>query len=128
MKTDEQIIKALKDALELIERQKAEIKELRSDKIIAETHEKASKDLFVNCTRQLEEAKAELKQLKETLDEYPVKTLFDKNNLICSKTSEDYEKLIMKIANSTIKEFVEQVCEGRAKNDPVVIAVKGDIK
>ena len=75
-----------KDALELIERQKAEIEELRSDKIIAETHEKAAKDLFVNCTRQLEEAKAELKQLQLTLDEYPVKTLFG-NNMICSKCS-----------------------------------------
>ena len=67
--TDNEIIKALKgnilnaksidckvwsvelykieEALDLINRQNAEIEELYSDKIIAETHEKAAKDLFV---------------------------------------------------------------------------------
>lgn len=124
---DMETFTALNNAIDFINRQKAENEELRSDKIIAETHEKAAKDLFVNCTRQLEEAKAELKQLQETLDEYPVKTLFDKNNLICSKTSEDYEKLIMKIANSTIKEFATRLCKGRVENDPVVIATKAEL-
>lgn len=81
--TDEQIIKALEhnaskckfyedehdgglfeSTLDLINRQKAKIEELRSDKIIAERHEKDARDLFVDCTRQLEEAKAEIRKLK----------------------------------------------------------------
>lgn len=101
--------KFLESVLDLINRQKAEIEELRSDKIVAERHEKDARDLFVDCTRQLEEAKTELKQLQTVLDEYPVKTLFGKNNLICSKTSEDYDKLIMDISNNAIKEFAREL-------------------
>lgn len=52
--------KLTKDVYHLINRQKAESEELRSDKIIAERHEKDARDLFVDCTRQLEEAKAEI--------------------------------------------------------------------
>ena len=146
--TDEQIIKALKcckigecddcpfhgvkedcevelpeEVLDLINRQKAEIGELRSDKIIAESHEKAAKDLFVDCTRQLEEAKSELKQLQITLDEYPVKTLFGKNNMMCSKTSEDYEELIADISNNAINEFSQ-----RLKNDTFLGKEKNSVE
>ena len=58
-----------KDALDLINRQKAEIEELYSDKIIAETHEKAAKDLFVDCARQREEAKTKIERLQTRNDE-----------------------------------------------------------
>lgn len=57
------------DTLELINRQKAEIEELHSDKIIAETHERAARDLFVNCTQQLNEANAENERLLQKLQQ-----------------------------------------------------------
>ena len=102
--TDEQIIKAFEemskdnhmstinqmicgDVLDIVSRQKAEIEELHSDKIIAETHEKAAKDLFKNCVKQLKEAKSK-----------------------------------------AIKEFAEQLCKDRVANDPIVIAVKAELK
>lgn len=57
--------KLTKDVYHLLNRRKAEIEELRSDKIIAERHEKDARDLFVDCTRQLAEAKAEIRELKK---------------------------------------------------------------
>lgn len=57
------------DIIDLINRQKAKIEELHSDKIIAETHERAAKDLFVDCTRQLEETKAEIERLLQKLQQ-----------------------------------------------------------
>lgn len=52
---------------------------------------------------------AENERLRAELDKYPVKTLFDNNSVICSKTSEDYDKLIMDISNNAIKEFAERL-------------------
>lgn len=48
---------------------KTEIEELRSDKIIAETHERAAKDLFKDCVAQLEGVKKENKQLLQKLQQ-----------------------------------------------------------
>ena len=53
--------------------------------------------------------KAENERLRAELDKYPVKTLFANNSVICSKTSEDYDKLIMDISNNAIKEFAERL-------------------
>ena len=74
-----------------IERLNAELKAMRS----------AADSYKLSCERLREENKI--------LEEYPVKTLFGKNNMICSKTSEDYEELIADISNETIKEFVERL-------------------
>lgn len=120
--TDEQIIKAFEeilknqnnklslieravcdDVLSLANRQKVEIEELRSDKIIAERHEKDARDLFVDCTRQLEEAKAEIERLTAKI--------LAKNNI------NDYNTAQLRIAreelrtakSEAIKEFAEQL-------------------
>lgn len=127
--TDEQIIKALKycngydcetckalrycdymhpgalarASLDLINRQKARIKELRSDKIIAETHEKAAKDLFVDCAKQREEAKAEIKRLKERIS-------YLEESIDCSR--KEYNRLLQKLQQAkseAIKEFAERL-------------------
>lgn len=92
-----------KEALDLINRQKAENEELRSDKIIAERHEKDARDLFVDCTRQLAEAKAEIESLKR--------------GVTFTFTIEDFESiketvissLDNKIKSEAIKEFVERL-------------------
>lgn len=57
-----------KQLLSIVIKHQKENEELRSDKIIAETHERAARDLFVDCTRQLEEAKAEIERLKKNMD------------------------------------------------------------
>lgn len=120
--TDEQIIKAFEeilknqnnklslieravcdDVLSLANRQKVEIEELRSDKIIAERHEKDARDLFVDRTRQLEEAKAEIESLKR--------------GVTFTFTIEDFESiketvissLDNKIKSEAIKEFAERL-------------------
>ena len=92
-----------KDALDLINRQKAENEELRSDKIIAEKHEKDARDLFVDCTKQLEEAKAEIESLKR--------------GVTFTFTIEDFKsiqetvisRLDNKIKSEAIKEFAERL-------------------
>nr|DAF01636.1 MAG TPA: hypothetical protein [Caudoviricetes sp.] len=121
--TDEQIIKALEiakgalsdgdidmetftalnNAINFINRQKAENEELRSDKIIAERHEKDARELFVDCTRQLEEAKAEIENLKR--------------GVTFTFTIEDFEsiketvisRLDNEIKSEAIKEFAERL-------------------
>lgn len=88
---------------DLINRQKADSEELRSDKIIAERHEKDARDLFVDCTRQLEEAKAEIERLKR--------------GVTFTFTIEDFESiketvissLDNKIKLEAIKEFAEKL-------------------
>lgn len=93
----------MKDVFDLINRQKAENEELRSDKIIAETHEKDARELFVDCTRQLEEAKAEIENLKR--------------GVTFTFTIEDFEsiketvisRLDNKIKSEAIKEFAERL-------------------
>ena len=127
--TDEQIIKAFEeilknqnnklslieravcdDVLSLANRQKAEIEELRSDKIIAETHEKAAKDLFVDCAKQLEEAKAEIKRLQERIS-------YLEESIDCSR--KEYNRLLQKLQQAkseAIKEFAERVKQEICKN------------
>lgn len=110
-----------KSALNLANRYEAEIKELRSDKIIAERHEKDARELFVDCTRQLEEAKAEIERLKR--------------GVTFTITIEDFEsiketvisRLDNEIKSEAIKEFAERLCKGRVENDPIVIATKAEL-
>ena len=66
-------------------------------------------DLGIQVSQVIERQKAENERLRAELDKYPVKTLFDNNSVICSKTSEDYDKLIMDISNNAIKEFAREL-------------------
>lgn len=89
------------NALDLINRQKAKIEELRSDKIIAERHEKDARELFVGCTRQLEEAKAEIERLKKGVSfTFAIEDFESIKETIISN-------LDNKIKSEAIKEFAE---------------------
>lgn len=57
----------LQELNNVINRQKTEIKELCYDKIIAERHEKDARDLFADCVKQLNEARAEIERLETEL-------------------------------------------------------------
>ena len=85
-------------AFDLINRQKAEIEELKADKIIAERHEK--------------DARALLKQFvyKKSISEYPVKVMIGDNAEIHAKSTADYEKLIADISNISGKELTQAIC------------------
>lgn len=129
--TDEQIIKAFEeilknqnnklslieravcdDVLSLANRQKAEIEELYSDKIIAETHEKAAKDLFVDCVKQREEARAEIKELKDILEKVPTNAY--------DLQVESSEKLENQIKSEAIKEFAVKLKNGVPQETGVI--------
>ena len=90
-----------KYVLDLINRQKAEIEELRSDKIIAETHERNVRNLFTDCVKQLEEARAEIKELKDILEKVPTNAY--------DLQVEASEKLENQIKSEAIKEFADRV-------------------
>ncbi len=93
----------------VIKRQKAEIEELRSDKIIAERHEKDARDLFVNCTQQLEEANAEIEGLEET--RYELACIID-------DLREERNRLLQKLQQAqseAIKEFVKRLKDNVVK-------------
>ena len=92
-----------KDALDLINCQKAENEELRSDKIIAERHEKDARDLLVDCTRQLEEAKVEIEGLTDLSDQLG-NDIDIKLNYIY-----DLEEKIETAKSEAIKEFAERL-------------------
>ena len=99
------VTELIKDVFGFINRQKEENKELRSDKIIAERHEKDARELFVDCKRQLEEAKAEIENLKR--------------GVTFNFTIEDFEsiketvisRLDNKIKSEAIKEFAKRLKE-----------------
>ena len=59
--------------------------------------------------------KAEIEQWKEESNRW--------QNAFC-KSNEDIETA----KSEAIKEFAERLCKGRGKNDPVVIAVKSELK
>ena len=84
-------------ALDIIYRQKAENEELRSDKIIAERHEKDARDLFVDCTRQLEEAKVEIERME------------NQNTLLLKKKCKDINTARKIIKSEAIKDFAERL-------------------
>ena len=90
-----------KDALDLINRQKAENEELRSDKIIAETHERNARNLFTDCVKQLEEARVEIKELKDILEKVPTNAY--------DLQVEASEKLENQIKSEAIKEFAKKI-------------------
>lgn len=93
----------MKDVFDLINRQKAEIEELRSDKIIAERREKDARELFVDCTRQLEEAKAEIERLKRGVTfTFTIEDFKSIEETIISRLDNE-------IKSEAIKEFAERL-------------------
>ena len=63
--------------------------------------------------------KAEIERLAARFNDYPVKTLIDNNNMMCSKSSEDYDKwffnLSKDISYQAIKEFAERLKDSADK-------------
>lgn len=110
-----------KDALDFINRQKAKIEELHSDKIIAERHKKDARELFVDCTRQLKEAKAEIEKITEKYN--CQQTVYVDLSKIIKEQAEELKQA----KSEAIKEFVARLCKGRVENDPVVIATKAEL-
>ena len=57
--------------------------------------------------------KAEIERLAARFNDYPVKTLIDNNNMMCSKSSEDYDKWFFNVSKDisyqAIKEFAEKL-------------------
>ena len=50
------------------------------------------------------------------------------NCLVYSKNLKDYNDMRKGLKSEAIKEFAEMLCDGRVSNDPVVIAVKTELK
>ena len=92
-------------AEEEINRQKAENSNLSSD--------------LTSLKKDLTSAKAEIERLKEELA-IP-SSIKEEDWFEALKTKEE-------IKAEAIKEFVERLCEDRVSNDPVVIAVKAELK
>ena len=63
------------------------------------------RNTFVLITRK----KAEIERLAARFNDYPVKTLIDNNNMMCSKSSEDYDKWFFNVSYQTIKEFADRL-------------------
>ena len=55
------------------------------------------------------EERKRLRELEKEQNEYPVKTLVGNNSVICSKSSEDYDKLIADIGHEAITDFVGEL-------------------
>ena len=86
-------------ALNLIDRQKAEIERLQK--------------LGAAATRRLVEVKAEankeIERMKEEANKYPCKVRMNENSIVRSKSLEDYDRLIGDISAEAIKEFAERL-------------------
>lgn len=95
--TDEQTIEELKDEIG------------RANYLESYYIDTVNIGVFQHALDLINRQKAENERLRAELDKYPVKTLFDNNSVICSKTSEDYDKLIMDISNNAIKEFAREL-------------------
>lgn len=110
----------------VINRQKAEIEELRSDKIIAERHEKDARDLFVNCTQQLEEANVEIEGLEEARYELAciIDDLREERNRLLQKLQQAQSKATREFAER-LKEII-YTHENRVDIDGIVLLIRID--
>jgi hypothetical protein len=75
---------------------------------------------------------AEIKQL-ETIERVATKTIEKQDAEIERLKKENHQfadlgKTYSEVRAEAIKEFAERLCEGRVSNDPVVIAVKTELK
>lgn len=84
-------------ALNLINRQQAEIETLQADVVIAETHEKNAKELLKEFCD------------KKSMNEYPIKVKMGDYAEIHAQSTAHYDALITDIENNGIKGFTEQL-------------------
>jgi hypothetical protein len=122
--TDNEIIKALKEceechyyndcekstrlALDLINRQKAEIEWLREQR---DSYMQDATGFSIEVDKQ----KAEIERLKEI-------------NSLLTEAGQEWQKRCKTAKAEAVKEFAERLCEGKVSNDPVVIEVKAELK
>ena len=67
----------------------------------------------------INQQKAEIERLAARFNDYPVKTLIDNNNMMCSKSSEDYDKWFFSVSKDisyqAIKEFADRLKDSADK-------------
>jgi hypothetical protein len=118
-----------KDALDLINRQRAEIAELQHKYDLAVAEREANIKGFTETLERLRsmnqakldmihDIRAEIERKDRILDSYALQygTVADKDVLLKQAKAE------------AVKEFAERLCEGRVSNDPVVIAMKVELE
>ncbi len=98
--------------------------------------------LLLRQYAEIERLNAELKAMRGAVDSYKLscERLREENKILSvnadtafqdglDENRDLFKKAVEpEIRAETIKEFAKRLCKGRAENDPVVIAVKGDIK
>ena len=98
----------IENALDLINRQKAEIERLQMDN-------KQLQSDVINANQNWDHIKGLWECEKEKVDSA-------KQKVICAC------KMLKTAKSEAIKEFAERLCDGRVSNDPVVIAVKVELE
>lgn len=110
----------IRDIFALASRQEAEIKSCYE---FIEQLKEARKIWDDKCKQQ----QAELERYERENNEK-----FDKWKLLDERTKERYAELYEEakavVRAEAVKEFAERLCDGRVSNDPVVIAVKVELK
>jgi hypothetical protein len=109
-------------SLDLINRQRGELrkKQVKIHKLLKELNQ--VQDYY-------EIQKAEIERLEIALkNEEAQSTVFFRQTKELQAEIEEYKYALEEIKAEAIKEFAERLCEGRVSNDPVVIAVKVELK
>lgn len=105
----------LEDILDVLNRKDAEIERLR--------------DLVIEGGREQDRLIAEIERLKE--ENETITSNFECQQIVLGDFDEIIKKQAKKLKSAkseAIKEFAERLCEDRVSNDPVVIAVKAELK
>lgn len=91
-----------------------EIESLRAEKIIAERKEKDARKLYKEVVIQKEKYRLILEEINDEINPLPFTT--------------DYDKAMEKAKAEAVKEFAERLCDGRLLGDPVLIAVREELR
>ena len=109
-------------AIDLINRQRAELEELKEDYTPKlKWGLKRANEIGMSQDAEIERLKAENKILSKNADTAFQDGLNEAQDLYAAQIQD-------KIKSEAIKEFAERLCNGRLSNDPVVIAVKAELK
>lgn len=118
------VISLLQNALDIINRQQAEIENLKADKIIAERHEKDARELYKDVVIQLKTAKSEaIKEFSERLEEQITTKIVELKTAKSKYIKENYKCLscgyIAKIRREidfleSLKEFINNLVKEMA--------------
>ena len=95
-------IDVVSSAIDLINRQKAEIERLEKEKQDIKDKYDCQQTVYYDLSNIIRE------KCKE-LNKYPIKTVVNNNCEIHSKTSKDYDNLMADIKSEAIKEFAERL-------------------